>query len=175
MKSVSGFLADDGVFFDTEADAELYEALHALEFSVRNIGADPVKFMIVVEGCQEQLRRYLDAKSNYEKSEARQPAAPDSVNHPDDGRTEAAAPVLEQPTDEHQHMPDVRGSVGTEAVRDDSTVDGSGSGGAHARSVRRAPYMATTSGAAITAARPSDSSAPVLQAKAREKLLQSRV
>jgi hypothetical protein len=176
MKSVRGFLADDGTFFDAKEDAELYEALHALEFSVKNIGADPAKFMIVVEGCQEQLRRYLDAKSNYEKSEAVGPApASDSVDHANDGRAEADAPILKQPVDEHQHVSDVRSGVGAEAVPNDSAVDGTGSGGAHARSVRRAPHMATTSSAAIAAARSGDSNTFVLQAEAREKLLQSRV
>lgn len=178
MKRVTGFLADDGVYFDAKEDAELYEALHALEFSVRNIGADPAKFMIVVEGCQEQLRRYLDAKVSYEKSEATGPrpgAAPDSVDHTNDSRTEAAAPVLEQSPDEHQHVPDVRSGVSTEAVRNDSPVDGTGGGSVDARSIRRAPHMATTSSAAIAAARPIDSNTFIRQAEAREKLLQSRV
>jgi hypothetical protein len=180
MKRVTGFLADDGTYFDAKADAELYEALHALEFSVRNIGADPVKFMIVVEGCQEQLRRYLDAKAGYEKSEATGPrpgagTAPDSVDHANDSRTEAAAPVLEQSLDEHQHVPDVRSGISTEAVRDNGPVDGAGGGSVDARSVRRAPHMATTSSAAIAAARPIDSNTFVRQAEAREKLLRSNV
>ena len=175
MKSVKGFLADDGTYFDAREDAELYEALHALEFSVRSIGADPSKFMIVVTGCQEQLRRYLDAKSSYEKSEATGPAAPDSVNNTNDSNTKADAPVLEQSADEHQHMPNVRSGISTEAVRDDGPIDGTGGGGAHARGIRRAPHMATTSSAAIAAARPSDGNTFVRQAEAREKLLQSRV
>ena len=180
MRSVRGFLADDGVFFDTAEDAELYEALHALEFSVKNIGADPEKFMIVLIGCEEQLRRYLDAKSRYEKAEAAYPRegvpnAEPAVDHADDDGAEEHASVLEQPADEHEHVPDVRSGVGTEAVPDGSPVDGAGGGGAHARSVRRAAHMATTSTAALATARGGSGSTFVRQAEARTKLRGSDV
>jgi hypothetical protein len=176
MRSVSGFLADDGVFFDTKEDAELYEALHALEFSVKSIGADPAKFMIVIEGCQEQLRRYLDAKDSYEKSETIGPATfgvpntePD-LNNANDGGTEGDARILEQPSDKCEYVPDVRGGVGAEDVPDRSPVDGARSGGAHARSVRSAAHLATTSAAALATARGSGGSTFVRQAEAGAKL-----
>jgi hypothetical protein len=173
MRSVKGFLADDGTYFDTAESAELYEALHALEFSVTNIGADPAKFMIVIEGCQDQLRRYLDAKNKYEESEATGPRpgnAQPVVNNTDNGRAEGDAPVLEQQVDKPEHVPDIRSGVGTEAVPDERKVDGAGGGGAHARSVRSAAYMATVSTAALATARGGSSNTFVQQAEARSKL-----
>jgi hypothetical protein len=162
MRNVKGFLSDDGVFFDAVEDAELYEATHALEAVVANIGANPEKFLVVVDGCRKQLERYLNAKSKYEASEARswstdatRPGAPASpvVDNADDCRAEDHAPVLEQQADELEHVPDVGSSVRTEAVPDDSPINGPRGGGAHARSVRRAAHMATASPAAISVAR----------------------
>jgi hypothetical protein len=183
MKKVSGYLADDGTFFDAEADVELYEALHALEFSVKNIGADPAKFMIVVEGCQDQLMRYLNAQSKFKRSEALGPVPratgssnpQPAVDHTNDRSAEGHAPVLEQSADEPEHVPDIRGSIGAEAVPDGRTIDGTGSGSTDARSVRGAAYMATVSSAAITAARRGSSDPFVRQAEARAKLSRSDV
>lgn len=205
MRNVKGFLSDDGVFFDVKEDAELYEALHALEASVRNIGADPEKFMIVVGGCSKQLRRYLDAKSAYEKAEnaqfepsrkrgeaaqhsvegeessegdnaeAGRPDAAPADDHADNAVAKVHAPVLEQPADEPEYVPDVRSGIGTESVPDDGTLNGARGRGAHARNLRRAANMATTSHAALTASRTGDSPAPVREAEARAKLLQSGV
>jgi hypothetical protein len=175
MRNVKGYLSDDGVFFDAEADAELYEALQALEFTVRNIGADPNKFMVVVEGCRKQLERYLNAKSKFEESEASGPDGPGgtkpaSEHHTDDGSAVADASVQQQPPDSAQHVPDLGGGIGAEAISNDIALNGAGGRSAHARSVRRAALMATASGAAIASARGSGSSAPVRQAEARPKL-----
>jgi hypothetical protein len=171
MRSVKGFLADDGTYFDTAESAELYEALHALEFSVRNIGADPAKFMIVIEGCQDQLRRYLNAKNEYEESEAKGPGdTQPAVNNTNDSRAEGDASVLEQPANEPEHVPDVRSGVGTEAVPDERKIDGAGGGSTHARSVRSAAYMATVSTAALATARGGSGDTFVRQAEARAKL-----
>lgn len=184
MRNVTGFLSDDGVFFDVQEDAELYEALHMLQLTVKNIGADPEKFMIVVDGCRKQLRRYLDAKSSYEESEKRgigqasaeaSGAAKATPNRANGGPSERHAPVFEQPADEREHVPDVRSGVSAEVVRDNSTVDGTGSGGIDARGVRGAAHLATTSPAALATSRTVHGEPPFRQAEAGAKLLRSGV
>jgi hypothetical protein len=155
MRNVKGFLSDDGMFFDAKEDAELYEATYALEAVVRTIGANPEKFMIVVNGCQRQLRRYLDAQVAYEENEGRlweDTAAPSAAHNTDGREPEAAASVLEQPTDEPKPMPDVGSGVGSEAVSREEPVDGSRGRRTHARGVLGASYMATTSPTAIAVA-----------------------
>lgn len=104
MRSVTGYLADDGTFFDARADVELYEALHALEFSVKNCGASPEKFMAVVHGCRKQLERYLNAQHEFEKSETSGSTngkgagatEPPVNHHADDGDAKEPTRVLEQ-------------------------------------------------------------------------------
>lgn len=187
MRNVKGFLSDDGVFFDAEADAELYEAMHALEATVRNIGADPNKFLIVVEGCRKQLERYLNAKSSFEKSErssvakagddrrSGEQATPFVEHNADDGSAEAYTPVLEQPINESEHVPNMGCSVSTEAIPDDSALNGSRGRRFATRSVRSAPYMATASRAALATACGSDSPETVRQTEASPKLPRSDV
>jgi len=159
MRNVKGFLSDDGTFFDAEEDAELYEATHALEAIVSNIGANPEKFMIVVDGCRKQIRRYLDAKDKYEQSEGRawDEAASPAAHNADNRGPEGTAPVLEQPADGPEPVPDLGSGIGSEAVSADGKVDGIGGGRTHARGVLGASYMATTSSAAIALARGSGS------------------
>jgi hypothetical protein len=69
MRPAKGFLADDGTFFDTADQAELYDALAALTFHVTQAGADPKKALIIIDACAEHVRRYLDAKEAYNKAE----------------------------------------------------------------------------------------------------------
>jgi len=181
-RSVKGFLADDGTFFNNQDEVELYEALNGLRFASENVGADPNKLMIIVDAIGPQIRRYLDAKESYNKAErgtgsieesgelaqeqfdklgtytkwadrARE-AAPLTINTAEFLKPETGVtPVQQQPADEREHVPDVGSGERTEAVSDKCEEHGAGVRSAHARSVRSRPYMATTSTAALDTAR----------------------
>ena len=181
MRQVKGFLSDDGVFFDAHADAELYEAMHDLELVVKNIGANPEKFLVVLDGCHKQVRRYLDAKEGFKASEASgvASAAAGTASHPehnaDDAGAETHAPVLEQPFNESKSVPDVGSGERTEAVPDYSEVDGIGGRSTHARGLRSTAHLATTSQAALSTSRGGSGGQAVRPPEAGSKLPRSGV
>lgn len=181
-RSVKGFLADDGTFFNNQDEVELYEALNGLRFATESVGADPNKLMIIVDAIGPQIRRYLDAKESYNKAERGTGSIEESgeltqeqfdklgtytkwadragetasltINTAEFLKPETGVtPVQQQPTDEREHVPDVGGGLGAEKIPDNSQVDGSGVRITNARSVRSRPYMATTSTAALDTAR----------------------
>jgi len=176
-RPVKGFLADDGTFFDSQEDVDLYDALHALRFHVTQIGANPEKFLIVLDGCARQVKDYLDAKEAYNKAESRDngtnadPAngttisTPLGVDHTKFFRPEEDASIQQQSIDGTEHVPDMGSSISAETVPNDSKIDGVGSGVYTPRSVRRSAHMATTSQAAITRPRSGDGASPVREAE----------
>lgn len=73
MRAAQGFLTDDGTFFDAIEDAELYDAMHAVSFAVETrCRAKPESVFVVLDMCQEEIGRYLNAKKaareKYEES-----------------------------------------------------------------------------------------------------------
>ncbi|SRR5258706_7744368 len=171
MRAVRGYLTDDGTYFDTKEEAALYDSLHALRFAATNVGVDPDKGLIFVDGCKDAIRRYIDAKEAYNEAEGRQDevdggrwadragtgtdtAAPLTINNAEFLRAEAdPSSVQQQPVDEPQHVPDVGSSVSSEAIPDKCEEHGIGSRRAYARSVRSSSHMATASTAALATAR----------------------
>lgn len=67
MKPVKGFTANDGTFFESEGEAELYEADEALEVLCESHGIDPTAFKSMVIAAHEQTMRYINAYQAQEK------------------------------------------------------------------------------------------------------------
>ncbi len=167
MRAVRGYLTDDGTYFDTKVEAALYDSLHALRFAATNIGVNPDKGLIFVDGCRDVIRRYIDAKEAYETAEQEHvydayqsgplrtgTTAPLDIDFSIlDGAKADSSSVQQQPSDEPQHVSNVGGGVGSEAIPDKCEEHGIGSRRAYARSVRSASHMATASTAALATAR----------------------
>lgn len=65
VRAVAGFMSEDGIFFETEAEAERHDA--ALEITRRCEGyknLDPKRLIKLIEALRLPLRMYIDA---YEK------------------------------------------------------------------------------------------------------------
>lgn len=150
MKRVSGFLTNDGTYFDTEDEARLYDAMAALTFAATNVGANPKAVFVIVDGCMNQIEEYINAKRAHQKAEHANPfgpsaATPPVVNYTDDGTTETPIPsILEQSVDQYESMPDVGSGVIAEAVPNSGSVNGSGIRQRDARSVRSDTTLAVS-------------------------------
>lgn len=164
MRPVKGYLSDDGTYFDNAEDAELYDAMHGVKYAVETkCRANPRNVFIVLDTCADEIRRYLDAKANQAKADSSyDPQEPFEINwaagylaecsngpvssdiyHPDNFGPNDLTSVLKFSPNVNEPMPDLGGSVGTEAIPDTGTVDGVGSGRSDASSVRSDPYLAT--------------------------------
>lgn len=178
MRAVSGFLADDGTYFDTYEDAELHDSIHALTFAAETNKINPTNLITAVDKCATEVRRYLDAKAecNAKDSQGKSEAATinpvlwnqlaeysngtgfERSNNPatsgvynsDDTGTDVDPSVLEQPPNRNEPVPDVGRRLFTEAIHDFGPVDGVGSRRSDAPSVRSDPDMAVNTQAEIT-------------------------
>lgn len=109
MKQVTGFLTEDGTFFDNKAAADLHEAEHLLDHSARYIGVDPEKLKDAINQLHEPVRRYLDAQDasakervEYVKHNSSPGPGPSSLDREDTGQSQATPSDL-------QHKPPSRG------------------------------------------------------------------
>lgn len=62
MKQATGFLTNDGKFFETDREAEFHEAEQELQELARVQGIDPHRLMEAVWDLRIPIRRYIDAK-----------------------------------------------------------------------------------------------------------------
>lgn len=149
MKRVSGFLTNDGTYFDTEDEARLYDAMAALTFAATNVGANPKAVFVIVDGCMNQIEEYINAKRAHQKAEhanpfSAEPTASPAFNYTNDGTTETPIPsILEQPPHVDEYVPDVGSGVGAEEIPDISKINGPGIRPHDARSVLSDTPMAT--------------------------------
>lgn len=168
MRQAAGYLTDDGTFFDNANDAELYESIEALTAKAEAERIDPTKLIAAVDKCQDEIRRYIDAKlpeptfSPYDKVsvEAKyDPKAPFIIHWPDDANnknplgidhtdnaraTGYAQAVFEQPSRSDESMSNMGSGISAETLRDNSPLDGPGSRRSDASSIRSDPDMAVT-------------------------------
>jgi hypothetical protein len=63
-KEVTGYLADDGTFFEREANCKRYECAKAIETLCESHGTNYENFMACINAWHNQIRGYLDADSN---------------------------------------------------------------------------------------------------------------
>jgi len=145
MRAVSGFLTEDGAFYETEDDAEKHEATFALVGAFRQyVGktGNIDRFRNVITNLAPEIRRYLNAIEGPERREQdileteqaniereiiesrRSPAAVD-IHSADDGLGGSFEGLVEQPDRGYVHVPDVGDSPRAEAVRKRRSVDGS--------------------------------------------------
>lgn len=61
MKPTEGFLAEDGTFFESSIDCELYEATNALDAQLVKMGIDPDAFKTALGGSYAEANRWVNA------------------------------------------------------------------------------------------------------------------
>jgi len=168
-QEVKGFLANDGNFFISEAEADIHNA--ELVIRAYCVSHTPVidadRFIEVVEALAAAVKDYLDAtnraESNKELAEWEEELVKAGVKEPFDTRPHDfsesetdleedqvihvegevdAGPVFEQQIDGYEPVSDMGDGSQSEGVRDEREGDGTGSGISHARSVRRRKDLA---------------------------------
>lgn len=167
MKSVKGYLTDDGTFFDNATDAEFYDALQALSLTAKSQNINPERLITAIDLSAKEVGRYLNAKYAKEKSDEQKTAIefesnngvnpyiwsaneqrgdnPNAliIDHADNGRAEEDIPsFLNKQASVDEPMPNVGSGVSTETIRDNGSQHGAGSWGSDASSVRSNPDMA---------------------------------
>lgn len=139
MKQTKGFVTDDGTFFESEYEAELYEA----EFRLRaglvatfpNLNQEP--FFSIVLTLKHELMEYLNAHSTANATrrdpdpteiadEAPVSEPPKANEHPAyiNSAEEDLASVLKLPVRRHSNVSDVGSSTPAEEVSNGSAFDG---------------------------------------------------
>lgn len=126
MEKVEGYLADDGTFFQTAEDAELYEARAELIKQLGRHGVDShraIEFMIML---QSQIKRFFDAKDADTRSAAILAQLRDgsfSLGRDDPEPIESTpAPILEQSSGSGEPMPHVGDSILSEEISNDRAI-----------------------------------------------------
>jgi hypothetical protein len=186
MKSASGYLTEDNVFFESKEEAELYEARTALAQHLLGISVDPAKFVQIVDSIPGMVRRYIDAyeaKANYDDQNPDRGAGSGSVGEEtepfdsDEAGTpgswepepevderpiehavaaESFASLLELSSSRHGDVRDVGNGSRAEEVRDDGQGDGVRVRGTDAPDVRGSEDMATGEHPKVTETRRRD-------------------
>lgn len=139
MKQTKGFVTDDGTFFESEGEAQLYEAEFrlrgALSTTFPSLNQEP--FFTIVLTLKRELTEYLNAhsttnaaKPDPDEGEVRDEdevsEAPPVDEHPAiiNSAEEDLASILKLPTRRPSHVPDVRSGTQPEEVSDRSALDG---------------------------------------------------
>lgn len=140
MRATQGFLSEDGTFFISKAECELYEAELVLDAVCDSHYVDPTAYKAMIRRSTMGTRRYINAFETCEKevaaqSEQREYAT--SVSAPGDAGSEAiAARLLELSSGSNEHMPTVGSGERTEGVSTEGEGVRVGSGASNASSVR---------------------------------------
>lgn len=171
-QEVQGYLTVDNQFFDNSVEAELHEAVTNLGNSLKELNVDPEKFFEVMQAVMPLVGRYINA---YEENQNYQAQLP--VQREDGEAQEDRTGVADSGVDEHtaylrqelaslqqfeaggyEPMSDMGYSPQPEAISDERALDGIGSGGTDARSVRSRADMAVVDLPKFTKARARDGS-----------------
>lgn len=168
-KRVAGFLANDGSFHETEAEADFRDAEEEIRaYCVTHTINDNV-FIDVIEALADPVYRYLNAKDRIDVEATRkevngltsqeQSTGNGGLDHAvrdylatqstvesdqadDEGTEDRLTSLLEQPTDGHEPMPDVGSGPSAESVLEQREGDGSRSRKRHARGIRGGSALA---------------------------------
>ena len=142
MKQVSGWLTEDGSFYERKEVAEQHEAQHFLhgaykQFVGENANFD--RFTSVIINLAPEIRRFLNANETSTDQEDRdeteqahiereilsQRKRPSTYKHSSDDGLGGAFESLEQfPSGRYLHVPDMGYRPPTEEIQDSRKVDG---------------------------------------------------
>lgn len=119
VRAVAGFMSEDGIFFETEAEAERHDA--ALEITRRCEGyknLDPKRLIKLIEALRLPLRMYIDAyeKVLFENNVKEDTSATGRDQTYDELRDALDETVEQQQTSRHEPMPDMGDGTRTESV-----------------------------------------------------------
>jgi len=134
MREVTGYLTEDGAFYETEDEAEKHEATHALVGAFgQYVGktGNIERFQNVIINLAPEIRRYLNAIEGPERqsetvSETEQATIERETRHrsrkvdihtPNDGLGSALEDLEQQSDRRPVHVPDVGDSAWAEEVR----------------------------------------------------------
>lgn len=136
IRKVQGYVSEDGTFFESAAEANLHDTKQVLEGLLlgefHNVG-QIVEFMEANHAEVEAFIKSVQAVRGLEAERELANDPEDDADQADDGGgEEGAAPVLQQPTDSGEHLPDLGRSVSAKEIRDKRKKHGTRSGKAHA-------------------------------------------
>jgi hypothetical protein len=140
MKKTTGYLTDDGRFFDLEEDAEFAEAEQALLKSLPPALKNIDRFVEVILGSMTEIRRYYNAYTAIndrtptrndpggdepESEWQRDNEVPSDLDQEDDSiAEEGAESVLELPPGVREPVPDVGRHIQPTKVRQQRPIHG---------------------------------------------------
>ena len=170
-RPVTGFLANDGSFHETEAQADFRDAEEEIRNWCVTHTPNPVDdnaLLEYVEALADPISRYLDAKDRIDVEATREEVTTqvggidrssstlwavrdhlatvrdvEGYTANDTPTEEDLAALLQQSPDRHEPMPHVGSSASAEGVLDEHESDGTGSRVGDARSVRSDQDLAT--------------------------------
>lgn len=166
---VTGFLAVDGTFFESQEAAELHEATYSLRTALLDDGIDGDRMLELVEKHWTLFRRYVDATAPTNFTD--EPKAFDASELTGDGEDyqNDAAPAVHVATKfklaigSGEPMPDVGSGERAEEVQLERSVDGVGVRRDDARSVRGGQNLAAQVPHGVAGPRPSYRPSPLRQ------------
>lgn len=165
-RPVQGYLANDGSFHETEAQADFRDAEEEIRAYCVTHTVDDNVFLDVIEALADPVYRYLNAKDRIDVEATRKEvngitkevASSDryhTLDHylatqsttendqADNGSTEdTASSLLEQPTDGHEPVPDMGSSPPAESILEQRESHGIGGRLRDARSLRSGETLA---------------------------------
>ena len=144
MKMAQGYVTEDGTFFESKLEAELYEAEVLLRMALvgTNAALDPEKVLQIILAVMPQLRRYVDAylattaahrnqqaqdEDRGETDEGKPPEADASIGHVSSTEEDLAS-LLKLPTRGLGHVPDVGSGAHAKAIPKRRAKHGTGGG-----------------------------------------------
>lgn len=102
MKPATGYLTDDGTFFETEAEAKQYETREELSAALTSEGINPQAILPFIDANLSTFNAYICARLDH----------PDAKSQP--------LPAQPQPPDSNLSMPHIRLRSQSETVSDDA-------------------------------------------------------
>jgi hypothetical protein len=144
MKMAQGYITEDGTFFESKLEAELFEAELKLRgrFATLNLRVSADEFLAIVLEIMPQLKGYIDAyeatytaarnqqaedEKRKQDEDSKAPEAVESGGHVSSTEADLAS-LLKLPARRPSHVPDVGRGASTEAVPERGKVDGTGGG-----------------------------------------------
>lgn len=155
MKAASGYLASDGTFFESAAEAEYYEARIVLEGLLITDMNSPELFIEILEKNHEEIERFIKAANakrglerEWEAYEREKAESFGYTKHEDDSADDEAGekatdPPQHEPIASRQYVPDMGRSISAKEIREQREEHGTRMRKADARRVRRRKDMAT--------------------------------
>jgi len=140
VKMAQGYVTDDGTFFESKLEAELFEAEMRLRGQLVGMDAklNPEQILAIIIEVMPDVRRYIDAyqaqdtaaRNQQAKEQEREP--PDSSQKAEvvesggyvSGSEEELASLLKLPTRRPSHVPDMGRGAQSEEVPVRRKVDG---------------------------------------------------